>query len=243
MKKTRLAIWSGPRNISTSLMRSFSNRGDCKVLDEPFYGAYLLKTKKQHPLRNEILQAMNTDYNEIAKICSSSKFESDILYQKQMAHHIPPEMNLEFLDKIHNIFLIRKPEYVVKSFNEKIESFDLEDIGVGQQYQLFEYLKKKKGEVPFVFSSSDLLKDPEKILIQICKNVGIRFTEKMLSWPEGPHPDDGIWGKIWYNNTVKSTRFISENKEDVFLTDYQKSIVEKAYPYYKKLESYCNKDA
>ncbi len=207
-------------------------------MDEPFYGAYLFKTQKNHPLRNQIIRDMNTNYDEIAKTCSKSDFHGKILYQKQMAQHITPELNLKFLDGMHNIFLIRKPEYVVRSFNEKVEEFDLEDIGVKQQFRLFQYLLAKTGQTPFVFSSSDLLNDPEKVLSQICKRVGIKFTDKMLSWPEGPHPDDGIWGKIWYHNTNKSTCFMREKQKEIFLTGYQKLIVKKAYPYYEKLYSF-----
>ena len=241
MKKTRLAVWSGPRNISTSLMRSFSNRGDCKVMDEPFYGAYLFKTGKCHPLRDAIIETMSTNYNEIARACSESNFSGQILYQKQMAHHICPELDLRFLDNVHNIFLIREPEYVVRSFNEKVESFGLEDIGIKQQLRIFEYLSDKTGRAPFVFSSSDLLAKPEEILRKICKHAEIKFSEKMLSWPEGPHPDDGIWGQIWYHNTNKGTSFISGNSRKVNLTVYQKLIVDQAYPYYQKLDAFRRK--
>ena len=241
MTKTRLAVWSGPRNISTSLMRSFSNRGDCKVMDEPFYGAYLFKTRKCHPLRDEIIKNMSTNYNEIAKRCSESNFSEKILYQKQMAHHLCSELDLKFLDRVHNIFLIREPEYVVRSFNEKVENFGLEDIGIKQQLRIFEYLLEKTGRAPFVFSSSDLLAKPEETLRKICKHAGIKFSKKMLSWPKGPHPDDGIWGKIWYHNTNKSTSFISGNSRKVNLTVYQKSIVDQAYPYYQKLDTFRRK--
>ena len=210
-------------------------------MDEPFYGAYLFKTRKCHPLRDEIIKTMSTNYNEIARLCSESNFSGKILYQKQMAHHICPELDLRFLDKVHNIFLIREPEYVVRSFNEQVESFKLEDIGIMQQLRIFEYLLEKTGTTPFVFSASDLLTDPEETLRKICKHVGIKFSEKMLSWPEGPHPDDGIWGKIWYHNTNKSTSFIFRHPRKVNLTNYQKLIVDQAYPYYQKLDSFRRK--
>ena len=238
MAKIRIAVWSGPRNISTSLMRSFANRGDCKVIDEPFYGAYLQRTGKQHPLRDEIVKLMSTNFDEIATFCGYSHFDGAIFYQKQMAHHICEDLDLKFLTKLHNVFLIRKPEYVVRSFNEKVESFGLEDIGIKQQVRLFEYIVDKTGKIPLVVSSSDLLDSPERFLRNLCSSLDIEFNKKMLSWPRGPHPDDGVWGRVWYENTNKSTCFIQQTNKEILLSDYQKSIVDSAYTYYEKLASF-----
>ena len=238
MTNTRLAVWSGPRNVSTSLMRSFANRGDCKVLDEPFYGAYLHRSNKLHPLREKIIDSMSTSYEEVSNICSTSYFNNKVLYQKQMAHHIFSDVDLSFLDNLHNVFLIRKPEYVVKSFNEKVEDFGLDDIGIRQQVFLFEYLLTRNEVPPLVISSSDLLNYPRASLTDICERAGIKFREEMLSWPEGPHPDDGIWGPVWYGNTYESSCFIKEHLTKPDLTYYQKSVVEEAYPYYERLKSF-----
>ncbi len=238
MTKIRLAVWSGPRNVSTSLMRSFANRGDCKVLDEPFYGAYLHRSSKMHPLREEIIASMSTSYEEVSKICSDFCFNKKVLYQKQMAHHIFSDLDLSFLDNIYNVFLIRKPEHVVKSFNEKVENFELDDIGIKQQVTLFEYLLNRNEVPPLVIASADLLDHPESVLKNMCKYAGIGFREEMLFWPKGPHPDDGTWGSVWYENTYKSSCFIKERITYPNLTDYQKSIVEMAYPFYERLKNF-----
>ena len=238
MTETRLAVWSGPRNVSTSLMRSFANRGDCKVLDEPFYGAYLRRSNKTHPLREEIIDSMCTSYEEVSKICSTYCFNKKVLYQKQMAHHIFPDLDLSFLDALNNVFLIREPKYVVKSFNEKVENFGLGDIGIKQQVELFEYLLARNGVPPLVISSSDLLNHPTALLKDICKHAGIDFREEMLSWPKGPHPDDGIWGSVWYENVYESSCFIKHKPNEPDLTNYQMSVAEEAYPYYERLKSF-----
>ena len=62
---TRIAMWSGPRNISTAMMRSWENRPDCLTVDEPFYACYLQETGLQHPCREEILAAQSTSRDEV----------------------------------------------------------------------------------------------------------------------------------------------------------------------------------
>ena len=64
----RLAMWSGPRNISTALMRAWENRPDCSVTDEPLYAAYLAATGLDHPLRDEVIAAGDTDWRRVAAV-------------------------------------------------------------------------------------------------------------------------------------------------------------------------------
>ncbi|MEM9285981.1 MAG: HAD family hydrolase, partial [Pseudomonadota bacterium] len=84
----RIAMWSGPRNLSTAMMRSFSARGDTVCVDEPFYAAYLALTGLEHPMRAEILAAQPTDPHEVARAMSADKTSQPIVYQKQMTHHM-----------------------------------------------------------------------------------------------------------------------------------------------------------
>ena len=56
-------MWSGPRNLSTALMRSFENREDTKVWDEPLYAYYLNETKKDHPMFKEIIETYEININ------------------------------------------------------------------------------------------------------------------------------------------------------------------------------------
>jgi hypothetical protein len=45
----RIALWPGPRNISTAMMRAWGNRADPVVIDEPLYAYYLKMTGIEHP--------------------------------------------------------------------------------------------------------------------------------------------------------------------------------------------------
>src|SRR5260221_14776170 len=58
----RIAMWSGPRNISTAMMRAFENRPDAAVVDEPFYAVYLARIGAEHPMRAEALASQPTDW-------------------------------------------------------------------------------------------------------------------------------------------------------------------------------------
>jgi hypothetical protein len=61
----RIAMWSGPRTLSTALMRAFENRPDTVVIDEPLYGYYLAETGIEHPGRDEILASMPARWPEV----------------------------------------------------------------------------------------------------------------------------------------------------------------------------------
>lgn len=63
----RIAMWSGPRNISTAMMRSWENRADTVVVDEPLYGPYLATTGKRHAMYEEIIKHQGSDWRPIVK--------------------------------------------------------------------------------------------------------------------------------------------------------------------------------
>ena len=60
-------MWSGPRNISTAMMRSFGNRNDCFVVDEPLYACYLAATGKPHPGAAEIIATGETNWRKVVE--------------------------------------------------------------------------------------------------------------------------------------------------------------------------------
>ena len=67
MTPIRIAAWSGPRNISTAMMRAWENRPDCIVVDEPLYAHYLQATQLDHPARDEVIAAGPTPQRPPAK--------------------------------------------------------------------------------------------------------------------------------------------------------------------------------
>ena len=95
----RIAMWSGPRNISTAMMRSFENRPDSVVLDEPFYAYYLNLTGLDHPMRNEIINKGNINFkNIISEITGPIPKGKKIWYQKHMAQHNTSSMNIKWIN-------------------------------------------------------------------------------------------------------------------------------------------------
>ena len=210
---TYVAMWSGPRNISTALMRSFENRSDCFVSDEPFYSFFLHKTGLNHPLRNEIIQSGRTNYKQItAYITGAIPSSKNIWYQKHMAHHLSLNSDIEWVKKMTNCILIRHPKDVISSYVKKNELKSIDQLGYPQQIQIYNFLCKETKSIPIIVDAKDLLEDPKSILIKICSSIGIKFSSTMLSWPKGPRKTDGIWGKYWYKKVEQSTGFKSYTK-------------------------------
>lgn len=204
----RIAMWSGPRNISTALMRSWGNRPDSSVCDEPFYAYYLRATGREHPGAAEVIASGETDWRKVVeRLTRDVPKGKRILYQKQMTHHLLPEIDRGWLRAVTNCFLIRDPGEVIVSYLKKNNDPALEDIGFIQQAGIFDWVRTHTGAVPPVIDARDVLENPEKILRLLCDAIGVEFTEAMLSWPPGLRETDGIWAKHWYGEVVSSTGF------------------------------------
>ena len=208
MMSNIITMWSGPRNVSTALMRSFENRSDCFVSDEPFYSYFLHRTGLEHPLRDEIIKSGLVDYKKIIKyITGTIPSSKKIWYQKHMAHHILPEVDMNWIKNMRNCLLVRHPSDVILSYIKKNEINSIQQLGYLQQVEIYEMLYQELGTYPVVIDTQDLLQEPKKMLIKVCENLRIKFDEKMLSWPSGSRETDGIWGKHWYKQVEASTSF------------------------------------
>jgi Sulfotransferase domain len=209
MTPRRIAMWSGPRNISTALMRSWENRPDTAVVDEPLYAHYLQRTGTPHPGADEIIRSQETDWRRVVDHLTNDDIPDGktIYYQKHMTHHLLPEIGREWLNRLDNVFLLRDPREVVPSFIEKAGEPRLEDIGLPQQLELFEWVRRHSGRIPPVIDARDFLDNPEGMLRQLCDRLGVPFTPGMLSWPAGPRATDGVWAKHWYDAVWRSTGF------------------------------------
>lgn len=204
----RIAMWSGPRNISTAFMRSFGNRPDTYVCDEPFYARYLQVTGAPHPGRDEVIASQDTDWRRVvAMLTGPVPGGRAVFYQKHMAHHLLPDMGRDWLDEVTNCFLIRDPKAMLLSLDAKYPEPALVDTGLPQQREIFERVRARTGRVPPVVDAGDLLRDPRGLLARLCGVLGIPFTDRMLAWPPGPRPTDGVWAPHWYDAVWRSTGF------------------------------------
>lgn len=203
-----VAMWSGPRNLSTALMRSFAQRDDCYVWDEPFYASYLVRTGAAHPMRAEVIEAGIIDADEVAARCLEPPVGAkQVFYQKHMTQHMVEGVPGAWIADVTNAFLIRAPERVLASYAKKYEDVAAADIGFRKQRELFEQTADRLGTPPPVIDAEDVRADPEGHLRALCAALGITFDAAMLSWPPGPRPEDGVWGRHWYDGLWKSTGF------------------------------------
>jgi hypothetical protein len=204
----RLAMWSGPRNISTALMRAFENRSDTIVVDEPFYGYYLSRTGIDHPGRDEIIAAMDCNWRSVAaRLAEEVPAPCRVYYQKHMTHHMQDEVDLAFTDALVNCFLVRDPARMIASYARVRPHFTLADLGLPQQLKIFEYVHRRAGRRPLVIDAAEVLGDPQAALIRLCRHAGIEFDRAMLAWPPGRRASDGVWAPHWYAGVEASTGF------------------------------------
>ena len=229
-------MWSGPRNLSTALMRSFENREDTNVWDEPLYAYYLKETKKNHPFARDIIQMYETNIDKLINSISK-KTKDQHSYQKHMTHHILTSTPLNWIEKGVNCFLIRDPKEVILSYIKKNVLNNSDDIGFPMQIKLFN-LVKSFGIRPIIINANDLSLNPKKNLSILCKKLDIPFSEKMLSWPKGKRESDGIWEKVWYKNVKASKNFEKLDKKYEKIPNRYKNIYSECLDIYNELNSY-----
>jgi hypothetical protein len=204
----RIAMWSGPRNISTALMRSFGNRPDTYVSDEPFYAHYLAHTGRDHPGREEIIAHHESDWCEVARALTGPIPQGKtVWYQKHMSHHLLPHMEREWMLGLTHAFLIRSPREMLASLAQVLDDPVLADTGLPQQVALYDWIEARTGTRPPVIDARDVLEHPAGMLAKLCAALGIAYTDAMLRWPPGPGDTDGVWAKHWYAAVERSTGF------------------------------------
>jgi Sulfotransferase domain len=232
----RIAMWSGPRNISTAMMRAWGNRDDTVVIDEPFYAYYLQATRIQHPGADEVVATGETDWRKIvAHLTGPIANRKRIFFQKQMTHHLLPEIDREWIGAVTNCFLIRDPREVISSYIKKREDTALEDLGFVQQAEIFDFVQTRTDAVPPVVDAKDVLQNPERTLRLLCEAVGVEFSESMLSWPPGLRDTDGIWAKYWYGEVAKTTSFQPYRTTDSKVPERLRKIYERCCESYELL--------
>ncbi len=236
----RIAMWSGPRNISTAMMRSWENREDTCVIDEPFYAYYLKRTGLKHPGYKEVIASQPQTWQEVAENLSKKPIPREnggetIFYQKHMTHHMLPEIELDWTIHLKHCFLIRDPLEVVQSYIKKNELRGEEDIGVKRQMELYERVSQISGQDIPVIDAGDFLQNPRGMLRRLCDCFGLKFTERMLSWPAGRRASDGVWAKYWYDAVEKSTGFKTWEEREIRLESWARAIAEESRAAYAQL--------
>jgi hypothetical protein len=235
----RIAMWSGPRNISTAMMRAWENREDCAVSDEPLYAAYLAATGIDHPGRDQVIAAGETDSRRIADtLLGPAPGGEPLWYQKHMSHHLLTDMDTDWVFGLRNVFLIRDPVEVVASYLKSRATVTPDDIGLPQQGRLFDRLRERFGEAPTVIDAGDFLRAPEAHLRALCARLGIAFTPRMLSWPAGPRDSDGVWAPYWYDTVWRSTGFEAWRPREITLTGHALAVAETCRPIYERLREH-----
>ncbi|MBR9841583.1 MAG: HAD family hydrolase [Rhodobacteraceae bacterium] len=233
----KIAMWSGPRNLSTAMMYAFGNRPDCAVVDEPFYAAYLAKTGLEHPMRDEILASQSQDFGAVIDgLIGSVPGGKPVYYQKHMSQHMIPGVPRDWIGNCVNVFLIRHPARVIASYAAKRENPTLDDIGFRQQAELYDEALALGGK-PVVIDSHDIRENPKEMLEKLCNTIGLDFSPAMLSWPSGGHKDDGVWASHWYGAVWKSTGFAGPEGPLPEVPDTLQPVLAEAMPHYEKLKA------
>lgn len=239
----RIAMWSGPRNISTAMMRAFENRPDCVVWDEPFYAAELARSGRNHPMRDAVIAAGEIDPGRVvARILGPlddpDKPDATIFYQKHMTHHMLDGFDRSWIARVRNAFLIRDPARVLASYTRTWEEVRLADIGYVQQSEIFDAIADRLGHAPPVIEAADVLADPRGMLTALCGALAIPFRAEMLSWPAGRRRSDGVWAPAWYANVERSTGFAAPSADTaapVVLPPALARMADAARPHYERL--------
>ena len=229
---TKINLVSCPRNLSTALMYSFAQRRDTTVIDEPFYGHYLKLTDADHPGKELILKSMSIEPKEILKDISRAR-ETPVLFLKNMAHHLH-QLDLSFILEWLNVIFIRDPRRIITSLSRVIQKPTIFDIGVKEQFKIYEYLIANR-KSPLIVNSQDLVANPKAVLELLCDAMDILYDQKMLSWKAGPRKEDGIWAKYWYGNVHRSTGFKEQKKNNHTIPVHLIALCDQAMVYYDQL--------
>lgn len=232
---TRICLWSGPRNISTALMYSFAQRSDTAVFDEPLYAHYLTHSNahEYHPGSADVIATQDNNGMNVINNLVLGEHDKPVLFFKHMTHHLV-ELDWAFMDQTVNVFLTRNPEEMLPSYAKQVKQPALHDTGYPQHHELLQYLRDR-GQNPPILDSTETLKNPRKVLTELCDHIGIPFDEAMLSWEAGARPEDGSWAQYWYASVHQSTGFLPYAPKETVFPEELRPLLAECQPYYEEL--------
>ncbi|MFG0328682.1 MAG: HAD family hydrolase [Phycisphaerales bacterium] len=234
----RLAMWSGPRNISTAMMRAWGNRSDTVVCDEPLYAHYLRETGLDHPGAEEVIASHETDWRAIVRWLTGPIPDGrSVFYQKHMAHHLLPEMERRWLRRLTNAFLIRNPREMLTSLIKVTPNPTVFDTGLPQQIEIYTLVKEWTGAAPPVLDARDTLEQPREMLRSLCELIGVPFDDQMLNWAPGPRETDGVWAKHWYDAVNRSSGFEPYRPKEEAVPARLSRVLDECMTYYEALHA------
>lgn len=240
MKPRIIAMWSGPRNISTAMMRSWGSRADTAVIDEPFYAHYLQQTQYDHPDADKVIATYETDWRKVVtQLIGEIPHNKSIYYQKHMTHHMLDHIDKSWMSEVTNCFLIRDPRRMILSFEKVIPNPKADQMGLSQQVDIFQYVREMTGEIPIVISAKDVLTNPRETLSKLCDALDVPYDDAMLSWEAGQHESEGIWGKHWYKSLEKSTGFMPHQEDDRPVPEHLQPLLDECQRMYDQMAPYC----
>ena len=231
-------MWSGPRNISTAMMRSWENRSDCHVVDEPFYAHFLKHTGLDHPMADQIIEKHESDLLKVIELVTTQP-ASGVFYQKHISTHMLNHIPLDWLPEVNNLFLIRDPHYMVASYAAKRDSATASDLGYTQLETLYNAASALPNQTPLVIDSKHFLEKPEAHLRYICSHLNIEFEQSMLSWPAGDRSSDGVWHEHWYDSVKSSTEFGLPRTTLPELSKEQQLLADQCMPHFEALNRHA----
>ena len=221
------------------MMRAWGNRADTAVIDEPFYAYYLERTGKEHPGTEEVIAHGEIDWRKIVnQLTDAVPSGKPIFFQKQMVHHLLPEIDRGWMVDLTNCFLIRDPREVILSYIKKNPEPTLEDLGFVQQLKIFDFVRGETNSVPTIVDAKDVLQNPERTLRLLCDTIGVSFDAAMLSWPPGLRDTDGIWAKYWYDEVARSTSFQPYTPREGVVPERLREIYEQCRECYEQLHQH-----
>jgi sulfotransferase family protein len=230
----RIAMWSGPRTVSTALLRAWENRPDTVVADEPLYAFYLDRTGLEHPGREQVIASQPTSWATVIRELTTGSLPAGrtVFYAKHMTHHLLPEVDREALAPLRHAFLIRDPRELLASYARVRATPTLDDLGLWQQAEIFDRFGGP------VIDSRDLLERPEAMLRALCAALDVPFTTAMLSWPAGPRDTDGVWAPHWYDSVWRSTGFGPYRPPAQALPARLAALADQCQPFYQRLSAF-----
>ena len=229
-------MWSGPRNISTAMMRSWESRSDTFVIDEPYYAYYLSQTDLEHPGREDVIREGELNSEKIShNLINDINGKCSIYYQKHITHHLLNSIDRKWMKSVTNCFLIRDPKDMIISYSKVHSNLNMHLLGLKEQKEIFEYVQNMTGEVPPIIDSKDVLMNPRGVLSKLCERIGAPFSEEMVSWPKGARDTDGNWGKYWYKNVMNSTGFNDYKPKTEDVPERYEELYLECYSLYEKL--------